>query len=140
MPASDTQPCEKRRILVIDDETDIRELMDAFLSSVGYEVCTAENGAAAVELAQREVFDLAITDLRMPGMSGVETLSALKRVDPGLPVVVVSGYVSDDAAAHAHEAGAARIVGKPVDLDDLLRIVDFTMREAGEGGAPWAPR
>jgi two-component system response regulator PilR (NtrC family) len=119
----------KPRILVIDDEADIRETLDALLCSVGYEVSTAENGGVAVERAEREHFDLVITDLRMPGMSGVETVAALRRIKPGLSVIVVSGYVSDASALRCREEGALQIVAKPFDIDDLLHIVEVALRD-----------
>lgn len=119
----------KQRILVIDDEVDIREALDALLSSVGYVVSTAESGVAAVERAEREPFDLAITDLRMPGLSGVDTVVALRRIKPGLAVIVVSGYVSDESALRCCEEGATRIVSKPFDLDDLLHAVEVALRD-----------
>lgn len=128
MLASALRPPGKPRILVIDDEAGIREALDALLSSVGYEVSTAESGNVAVERAEREPFDLAITDLRMPGLSGVDTVAALRRIKPSLPVIVVSGYVSDESARRCSEAGAARIVSKPFDIDDLLHIIDVALR------------
>ncbi|WP_437573835.1 response regulator [Sorangium sp. So ce887] len=122
------RPVGRRRVLVIDDEQDIRETLDTFLSCEGYEVATAESGEAAVEQAQGEPFDLAITDLRMPGMGGDETLVALKRIHPNLPVIVVTGYASDEAAMRCSTGGAFRIVHKPVQLEDLLSLVEAALR------------
>ncbi|WP_437554370.1 response regulator [Sorangium sp. So ce327] len=116
------------RVLVIDDEPDIRETLDTFLSFEGYEVATAATGEAAVEQVQGEPFDLVITDLRMPGMGGDETLAALKRLHPNLPVIVVTAHASDTAAARCMKEGALWIVRKPVDLDDLLRLVRAAVR------------
>jgi two-component system response regulator PilR (NtrC family) len=127
--APDLRPSRKPRILVIDDETDIREALDAILSSTGYEVSTAESGAAAVERAEREPFDLAITDLRMPGLSGVDTVAALRRIRPGLAVIVLSGYVSDESALRCCEGGATQLMSKPFDIDDLLHVVEVALRD-----------
>lgn len=123
----------KHRILVIDDEADIRESLDMLLSSVGYEVSTAESGGTAVERAERESFDLAITDLRMPGLSGEETVAALRRIVPGIPMIVVSGYVSDESALRCREEGATRIMCKPFDIDDMLRAVEAALRDRPPG-------
>lgn len=131
MGAPDARLCPKRRILVIDDEPDMCDLMEEALSSVGYDVSTVEDGATAVELAKGEAFDLAITDQRMPGMSGIDTLSRLKQIDPDLPVIVLASYVSDEAARRLREDGAARIVDKPVSLADLLRAVEVAIRKTG---------
>jgi two-component system response regulator PilR (NtrC family) len=129
MPAPDRCPRRAPRILVIDDEPDIRDLMDMLLSSAGYEVSTAEDGAVAVERTERDAFDLAVTDLRMPGMSGIDTLVALKRIDPDLPVIVVSGYLSDESAQRACAEGAAHVLCKPIDVDALLHIVGVALRD-----------
>jgi two-component system response regulator PilR (NtrC family) len=119
---------------VIDDEPDMRDTLDALLSFAGYEVATADSGAAAVERAKRQAFDLAITDFRMPGMSGADTVNALRRVDPGLAVIVVSGYLSDDSAARCSAEGALRVVAKPFDLDELLHIVADALDGEARGG------
>ncbi|WP_437538566.1 response regulator [Sorangium sp. So ce726] len=118
----------KRRVLVIDDEPAIRETLDTFLSFEGYEVATAASGEAAVEQVKGEPFDLVITDLRMPGMGGDETLAALKRIHPNVPVIVVTAYASDEAATRCSKEGALWIVRKPVELDDLLRLVKAAVR------------
>lgn len=128
MRAPDLRPSGKKRILVIDDEAAIREVLEEILTSVGYEVSTAESGAAAVSRAEREPFDLAITDLCMPGLSGVDTVAALRRIKPGLAVIVVSGHVSDESARRCREAGATRFMSKPVDIDDLLHVVDVALQ------------
>ncbi len=132
MPALGEPPSCKQRILVIDDEPDIRETLDMFLSSLGYEVSTAESGHTAVEQVQREAFDLVITDIRMPGMSGVDVMAALRRINPGLPVIVVSGYISEESGLRCSEAGAVGIIGKPFRLDDLLHVVQVALHEASE--------
>ncbi|WP_437300378.1 response regulator [Sorangium sp. So ce426] len=123
-------PVDRRRVLVIDDEPDIREALEMFLSGEGYDVATAESGESAVEQAQGRPFDLAITDLRMPGMGGYETLVALKRIHPNLPVIVVTGYASDEATMRCSKEGAFRIVHKPIHLEDLLQIIKAALNEA----------
>jgi two-component system response regulator PilR (NtrC family) len=124
-----TVPRGTPRILVIDDEPDLRDTLDALLSSVGYDVVTVASGRAAVERAGVEAFDLAITDLRMPGLSGVDTVAALRRTSPGLTVIVVSGYVSDESATRCMDEGVAQILPKPFDIDDLLRAVEVALQE-----------
>ncbi len=119
---------ERPRVLVIDDEIEIREALDMFLSSEGYDVATAESGDAAVERAKEQVFELAITDLRMPGMNGAETVAALKRLNPDLAVIVVTGYASDESAIRCRAEGAFKIIRKPFQLDDLLLVVKAALR------------
>lgn len=111
------------RILVIDDEPDLRETLDMALVLAGYDVSTAASGAMAIERVKNEHFDVAITDLRMPGLSGVDTVAAIKQIDPALAVIVVSGYASDEATQTLFERGALRVMSKPFQLDDLLQAV-----------------
>ena len=111
--ARNKHPHTKSRILVIDDEGDIRDTLDMFLSMEGYEVSTAENGARGLEQAQDKRFDVAITDLKMPGLSGPDTVAALKRAQPALSVIVVTGYVSEESATRCRAEGASQILQKP---------------------------
>lgn len=122
---------DRRRVLVIDDELEIRETLDTFLSWEGYEVVTAESGEAAVERAKEAPFHLAITDLRMSGMNGAETVGALKRIRPGIAVIVVTGYASDEAAVRCWAEGAFQIIRKPFQLEELLLVVEAALRDAG---------
>ena len=114
----------KRRVLVIDDEPGMRETLDTVLSWEGYEVDTAECGEAAIEQAKSGDFDLAITDLRMPGMGGDEAITTLKRIRPQLAIIVVTGYASDEAAVRCTQGGALGIIRKPVEIAALLELVE----------------
>ncbi|HYH98186.1 response regulator [Hyalangium sp.] len=110
-------------ILVVDDERDVREGLGRLLSLEGYEVTTAENGLVALERAKSRRFDLVLTDLRMPLMGGVETLMGLKQLHPGMPVIVVTAYASDETATRCMGEGAYGYVMKPFELDHLLRVI-----------------
>lgn len=129
----DFAPARKHheRILVVDDEFDVREGIAKLLGMEGYEVTTAENGARAIERAKASDFDLVLTDLRMPGMSGVETLMGLKELHPDLTVIVVTGFASDATAANCLREGAYDIVTKPFDLNQLLSLIEKAL-EAGK--------
>ena len=94
------------QLLVIDDEEDIREMLEFVLSREGFVVVTVDGGLAAVELVQKRRFDVAITDMKMPGMDGLETLAALKKLDPAIEVIVVTGYASEQTAAECVRRGA----------------------------------
>jgi CheY-like chemotaxis protein len=124
-----TLPPQRPRILVVDDEADLRDTLSDLLSSLGYEVAAVESGGAAVERASMEAFDLAITDLRMPGLSGIDTVTALRRIRPDLTVIVVSGYVSDESASRCREEGVTHILPKPFDIEDLLRTVELALHD-----------
>ncbi|OFW03991.1 MAG: hypothetical protein A3H96_16245 [Acidobacteria bacterium RIFCSPLOWO2_02_FULL_67_36] len=100
------------RILVVDDERSMRELLSIVLKRDGHEVVVAENGAAAVEILERERVDILITDIRMPEMSGVDVLREAKRIDPDIISIVMTAYASTDTAVEALRLGAADYVHK----------------------------
>ena len=120
---------EGQRVLVIDDEGDIRDCLEALLSLEGYVVTTAASGLIAIEWAQRQPFDLVITDLRMPGMDGIETMMALKRIDPTLVVIMITGYASDESVRRLHQAGVLDCLYKPFRLEDLVARVRAALIE-----------
>jgi DNA-binding NtrC family response regulator len=109
---------------VIDDEDDVREMLELVLTGDGFDVVTADGGLAAVELAKRRRFDLTISDLKMPGMDGIETLTALKHIDASMEVIIVTGYASEETAVECLERGAYGYLRKPFELDELRALVD----------------
>lgn len=111
------------RLLVVDDEPDVREMMSALLGAEGYDVVTAPDGATALDSARRTSFDVAILDLRMPGLSGRETLAELRQVDPSVATIIVSGYVTPEEAQHCRALGAMAILHKPFGIDALLAAI-----------------
>lgn len=123
----DEEPMVKKRgehILVVDDERDVREGLGKLLEMEGYDVTTAENGLVALERARTRRFDLVLTDLRMPGLDGVETLMGLKQLHPTMPVIIVTAYASGETADRCKREGAYGYVLKPFDLDELLRTIE----------------
>jgi CheY-like chemotaxis protein len=117
-------PRNRRKLLVVDDELGLRHLMRFDFNSRGYLVDTVSSGEAALEKAQTEKFDLSLCDFRMPGINGVETLRGLKRLQPDMGVVMVTGYPSPESAEEALRAGAADYVAKPYNLDYLAYVFD----------------
>lgn len=111
------------RILFVDDDEGIRQFVDMALSDEGYQVRTANDGAAALKLIPEYDPELIVTDMRMPGMDGWAFVRAYRQLpDPHVPVVVVTA--ARDAAASAREVDADAYLGKPFHLDDLLDLVD----------------
>jgi two-component system response regulator PilR (NtrC family) len=107
------------RVLVVDDAASMRELLAITLGQDGYEVETADGGAAAIELLRRDAFDLVITDLRMQGTDGMAVLRAVRELSPDTPVVVITAYASTETAVEAMKAGAYDYVTKPFKLDEI---------------------
>jgi two-component system response regulator PilR (NtrC family) len=107
------------RILVVDDERSMRELLAIVLRREGYEVLLAENGRAAVEALEREPIDILISDIKMPDLSGVEVLRAAKRVDQDILGIMITAFASTDTAVEAMRLGACDYLSKPFDVDVL---------------------
>ena len=110
------------RVLVVEDEPEIREFVSMVLDSQGYRVSTAANGARALEEIHREPVDLILLDMRMPVMDGWSFARAYRAaLGPHAPIVVLTA--AQDAADRAAQINAEGFLGKPFDLDDLLRVV-----------------
>ncbi len=116
---------KETRILVVDDEPGVVELLYRFLSGLGCEVLTARSGEEALEVLRREAPDFTLLDIRMPGMSGLEVLDTIREegLDAGR-VCVVSGYANDDEARDALQRGASDFISKPLDL----KYLEWSMR------------
>ncbi len=114
---------EPFRILVVDDEPTQLELMGGFLLKRGFEVSLAHDGKEALERFSREPFDLVLTDQKMPGLSGLELLEAVRARNPETPVIVMTAYGTIETAVAAIKAGAADYLTKPLNLDELLHRV-----------------
>ncbi len=108
------------RILVVDDEAAQRDILGGFLRKQGYEVREAASGLTALGLLRTETVDLVLTDVRMPGMSGLDLLREARALNPELPVVVLTAYGSIEDAVAAMRDGAVDYLTKPVDLDAVL--------------------
>jgi DNA-binding NtrC family response regulator len=111
-------------VLVIDDEPGIRDMLAYELSMEGFDVETADSGMAAVEAVKRRKFDLAVTDLKMPGMDGVATVEALRSLDPDIEVIVATGYASVETAVACMKRGAYDYIQKPYDLAELKLLLE----------------
>jgi two-component system response regulator PilR (NtrC family) len=109
------------RILVVDDERSMRELLAIVLRREGYEVLLAESGRAAIETLEREPIDLLISDIKMPDLSGVDVLRAAKRIDQDILGIMITAFASTDTAVEAMRLGACDYLSKPFDID-LLKM------------------
>jgi DNA-binding response OmpR family regulator len=107
----------------VDDEPDIRENLRDILSDLGYTVDTAGDGDGALRLVREKHYDVALLDLRMPGMDGLELYRRIKQIRAGTVAMIVTAYATDDTAQAALEAGAWKVVAKPVDFHFLMRLI-----------------
>jgi signal transduction histidine kinase len=113
----------KPQILVIDDEAAIREVVQRLLSHEGYDVTAARDGAAGLALASERHFDAVITDVRMPGLSGLQLLGEIKRSNPNSVVVLMTGFADMDMVLAALRADADDFVVKPVNVPALAAVL-----------------
>jgi len=114
------------RILIVDDDPGQRSLLDSFLRSQGFEIALAESGERVLELLPAGKFSMMISDVRMPGLSGLETLRRVRHNFPTLPVLLVTAYADIREAVIAMRDGALNYLAKPIDLDELLATVRQT--------------
>lgn len=115
------------RVLVVDDEVDTCANLSDILTDLGYQVDVAYNGPSALELVKQNTYDVALLDLKMPGMDGLELYRRIKKLQSGTVAIVVTAYASSSTANEALAAGAWQILSKPVDLTKLLALVDEAM-------------
>jgi DNA-binding response OmpR family regulator len=120
-------PDPSRWVLVVDDEPDTCANLADILSELGYRVEVAYNGPQALALAEQRMYDLALLDWRMPGMDGLELYRRLKERSAGTVVILVTAYASGEMTQRAHDAGAWKVLSKPVDIDVLLALVQQAM-------------
>ncbi|MCX7011658.1 MAG: sigma-54 dependent transcriptional regulator [Candidatus Sumerlaeota bacterium] len=111
------------RVLVVDDDAAQRSLLGGFLGGQGFHVVCASSGAEALDVLGREPIDAMVSDVRMPGMTGLEMLAELRQRRPGLPVLLVTAYPHIHDAVKAMRDGAVNYLEKPIDLDELLSSV-----------------
>jgi DNA-binding NtrC family response regulator len=116
------------KILVIDDERPTLSMFHLFLNAYGHEVFTAENGAAGLEILQREKPSIVFTDVKMPGMDGLEVIKRIREIDSKVQVIVMTGHGDSDLAVQASHLQAAAFINKPISRATL----ELALRQAQE--------
>lgn len=114
------------RILLVDDEPAVLEILRRVLLAEGYEVEVAPNGKDAVRRMKERLFDLVLTDLIMPGMDGIQTILELRAIDPAVPVVAMSGGIAaggGDFLPLARQLGAKAVLSKPFEYREFMASV-----------------
>ena len=145
----------KPRILVVDDEPVVRESIYDWFTQGDYPIEMAADGPEAMQKLQESSWDILLTDVKMPGMDGLELQQKAKELDPDITVIVMTAYASVDSAMKAIKEGAYDYVTKPLDPDDLEQIIDRAAErrqllrenlelkqriEAGQGQTEGSPR
>ncbi|RON94843.1 sigma-54-dependent Fis family transcriptional regulator [Pseudomonas fluorescens] len=125
----------RQKILIVDDEPDIRELLEITLGRMKLDTYSARNLAEAQALLNRENFDLCLTDMRLPDGTGLELVQHIQQRYPQLPVAMITAYGSLETAINALKAGAFDFLTKPVDLTRLRELVGTALRMPAAGGS-----
>jgi len=120
---------ENAKVLVVDDDFVVGQSFDRVLTDKGYEVNTALSGEEALKKVGKDGYDLVFTDIKMPGMDGLEVARRVKEMNPWLPVVVVTGYGTEANEAQAEEIGVSGFLHKPLSPEVIERITEKTLQE-----------
>jgi CheY-like chemotaxis protein len=118
-----------RKILVVDDDPVVAKSFDRVLSGKGYAVINARDGEEALRKLKDEQYDVVFTDIRMPGMSGIDVARQVKAKQPWLPVVIVTGYGTDENEAQARSAGVSGFLHKPLTPDMIEETAQKALLE-----------
>jgi DNA-binding response OmpR family regulator len=121
--------CQVPKILIVDDEDSIRDALARWFTLRGYEVEKAEDGLAAVEKCAVSSFDIITMDLEMPRLSGMEAIERIRKTNPTVPIIVLTGYPNE--AEEVLERGAAKVLTKPLRLRDLEEEVSLLLTRGG---------
>ncbi|MCF8054921.1 MAG: sigma-54 dependent transcriptional regulator [Deltaproteobacteria bacterium] len=117
-------------ILVVDDDNSHREMLTAVLGNWGYAVKSASDGAQAIEKVRQSPFDLVLMDIRMFNISGIEALVGIKKMNPAIPVVLMTAYASVETAISAMKTGAYDYLTKPLDFDELRLLISRALEHS----------
>jgi DNA-binding NtrC family response regulator len=116
------------RILIVDDELSMREFLKILLEKEGYEVTAAPDAARALQIVKQETIDLVVTDIRMPGMSGLELFRRMNRLRPAPPFVIMTAHGTVQTAVKALKEGVTDYLVKPLNYDELAIILERACR------------
>src|SRR6476659_1994573 len=118
------------RVLIVDDEEVLREVLDAVLRREGFEVAMAASGEEALAvLDEDDNIDLVILDIMLPGISGIDTLRALRISNPSLPVIIITAFSSIDGATEAMKHGAFHYIPKPFKNEEVILTVNKALEQ-----------
>ncbi len=117
------------KILVIDDEQSMRDFLSIMLKKEGHDVVAAENGSDAFKAVQTEIFDLVISDVKMPGLDGIDVLKTVKEVSPETVVIMITAYATAETAVEAMKLGAYDYITKPFKVDEIKLIIQKALEK-----------
>jgi len=124
----------KAKVMIADDEERLRITLGRRLTTRGLDVTTLASGQEAIEKLMSDSFDVVLLDLRMPGMSGLETLARIKEVDPSVEVILLTGHASVDAATEATKLGVYDYLLKPCPVEEIILRIESACERRRERG------
>jgi len=113
----------KNRILIVEDDEEMRALLRDMIEEEGYKTASVSNGWEAFRKLAKESFDLIITDIRMPGLTGLDILPGIKRLQPDAPIIVITAFGSEEVHRKALERGATAYLEKPIHFHKLRTLI-----------------
>jgi len=116
-------------ILLVDDEANVRTVFSDVLKRAGYRVKVVEDGHEAIKELEQKTYNLALVDLRMPKMGGIQVLESLKKIKPELPVIIYTGYGSVTTAVEAMRKGASNYLSKPFSPEELKLAIKKALEQ-----------
>jgi DNA-binding response OmpR family regulator len=130
---SEPQPRKERKLLLVDDEEGYAAVLAKRLSRRNFLVKTALSGTEAIHILRNESFDIALLDLKMEDMDGIEVLKVFKSIEPKMPVLILTGHGSETAARIGMELGAFDYLVKPCELSELILRISNALKDWNEG-------
>lgn len=118
----------KPKVLIVDDDSAHRKMLEAVLSAEGYHIQHAEDGQTAITAVEKRFYDLILMDVRMTLVGGIEALKRIKEISPGIPVIIMTAFASVSTAVEALKAGAYDYLTKPLDIDELKILINKALR------------
>ncbi len=113
----------KKQILIVEDDEQMRALLQDMIEEEGYQTDSVNNGSEAFRKLVRESFDLVITDIRMPGLTGLDILPGIKKLQPDVPIIVITAFGSEEIRLRALARGANSYLEKPIHFHKLKTLI-----------------
>jgi len=131
---------DKKRILVIEDDQEMRSLLKDFFEEEGFEIHSVSNGSEAFRILVRELFDLVITDIRMPGLTGLDIIPGIKKLQPNVLIIVITAFGSDEIRLRAMARGATAYLEKPLHFHELRTMIHeiISSKAKNTGDEKWS--
>ena len=126
-------PSARKSILIVDDDVGMADTLTDILQANQYEVAIAHSGETAVSMTRRRAYDLVLMDIQMPGLNGVQALTAMKAEGLATHVIMMTAYTRDELVKEAEKRSGFPVLPKPLDLERVLSLATSATGRAGEG-------